>query len=418
MRPITARALLLAELSLGSLAALAAPPSLIPPAQLLPYPPMHWHSWNQFSGEGTVTDATMREIGDALVATGMAAAGYDTVNVVCNGWGTRDPVTHRFTEDKEKWPTGMAGLAKYLHGKGLKLGCYTAPGHKNCCGEPGSLGYEAVDAEFFAEIGCDHIMSDYCQPYTDPLTSKNAYAKLGAAIANSTNPNMVYGVWHTGFGKSWAWFQDVGGHYTRVVTDMSNWWDQGAPPDQPGSVLKNFDVAMSIPGIQAHVVPGHYVFLDNMVVGVKPGGHACAGPGLSIEEARAHMTMWVMAASPLLTNNDVRNMSADIKEILTNPEVLAVHKDPLAKMAFRIDVGGGVNEPHTASLDVSHEVYGKELADGSTAVMVLNRGLTAVTVSVALEDVGSPFVNHYAVRDLWQKPLFCPRCCGDGLPAV
>ena len=116
------------------------------------------------------------------------------------------------------------------------------------------------------------------------------------------------------------------------MTDMSNWWEQGAPPNQPGSVLKNFDVAMSVPGIQEFAVPGHYVFLDNMVVGVKPGGHACAGPGLSTEEARAHMTMWVMAASPLLTNNDVRNMSADIKEILTNPEVLAVHKDPLTKV--------------------------------------------------------------------------------------
>ena len=56
------------------------------------------------------------------------------------------------------------------------------------------------------------------------------------------------------------------------------------------------------------------------------------------------MSMWVMAASPLLTCNDVRNMSADIKEILTNPEVLAVHKDPLAKMAVRIDVGGGDEE--------------------------------------------------------------------------
>ena len=78
------------------------------------------------------------------------------------------------------------------------MGCYTAPGLKNCCGEPGSLGHEAIDAEFFAEIGCDHIMSDYCQPYTDPGTSKAAYAKLGAAIANSSNPNMVYGVWHTG----------------------------------------------------------------------------------------------------------------------------------------------------------------------------------------------------------------------------
>lgn len=62
-----------------------------------------------------------------------------------------------------------------------------------------------------------------------------------------------------------------------VVTDMSNWWDRGAPTNQPGSVLKNFDVAMSVPGIQDYTVPGHYTFLDNMVVGVKPGGHACAG---------------------------------------------------------------------------------------------------------------------------------------------
>jgi hypothetical protein len=184
---------------------------------------------------------------------------------------------------------------------------------------------------------------------------------------------------------------------------MSNWWDQGAGSNQPGSVLKNFDVAMSIPGIQGHTVPGRYTFLDNMVVGVKPGGHACAGPGLSTEEARAHFTMWVMAASPLLTNNDVRSMSADIKEILTNTEVLAVHKDPLARMGVRIDVGGGVDEPHTASLSVSWSAYARPLADGSSAVMVLNRAATVQHVTVALEDVGDPFVTHYAIRDLWAR---------------
>ncbi len=62
------------------------------------------------------------------------------------------------------------------------------------------------------------------------------------------------------------------------------------------------------------------------------------------------MSMWVMAASPLLTCNDVRNMSAAINEILTNPEVLAVHKDPLAKMAMRIDVGGGYIEEVSSTL--------------------------------------------------------------------
>ena len=46
----------------------------------------------------------------------------------------------------------------------------------------------------------------------------------------------------------------------------------------------------------------------------------------------AHMSLWVMAASPLLTCVDPRTMSAEIKAILTNPEVLAIHKDPLARM--------------------------------------------------------------------------------------
>jgi alpha-galactosidase len=397
---------LLVLLAVAQLASAEPPVKPTPAAQLVPHPPMHWHSWNQFSGEATVTEASMREIGDALVATGMAAAGYDTVNVVCNGWGARDNVTQRFTENKQKWPTGMAGLGTYLHSRGLKMGCYTAPGKHNCCGEPGSEGHEAVDAAFFAEIGCDHIMSDYCQPYQTPAISRANYAKLGKAIRASANPNMLYGIWHTGFGKSWKWFSDaeVGGHYTRVVTDMSNYWEKGAGSSQPGSVLKNFDVAMSIPGIQAHTVPGHYSFLDNMVVGVKPGGHAVAGPGLSTEEARAHFTMWVMAASPLLTNNDVRNMSAAIKGILMNPEVLAVHKDPLARMAARVDVGGGVDEPRSAShLDVSSSVYARPLADGSSAVMVLNRANASASVSVALEDVGSYNVTHYAIRDLWAR---------------
>ena len=45
------------------------------------------------------------------------------------------------------------------------------------------------------------------------------------------------------------------------------------------------------------------------------------------------MSLWVMASSPLLTCNDVRSMNDDIKQILTNEEVLSVHKDPAARMA-------------------------------------------------------------------------------------
>lgn len=51
-------------------------------AELAPYPPMMWHSWGLFTHENEVNEANMKQMGDALVSSGMAAAGYDTLNVV------------------------------------------------------------------------------------------------------------------------------------------------------------------------------------------------------------------------------------------------------------------------------------------------------------------------------------------------
>ena len=169
-------------------------------------------------------------------------------------------------------------------------------------------------------------------------------------------------------------------------------------------MLHQFDTAYSIPDIASKTMPGRFTFLDQMVLGVKPGGHAIEGPGLSLEEARSHMSLWVMASSPLLTCNDVRSMSDDIKQILTNEEVLSVHKDPAARMAVRIDVGGGDQEAHASRMCASNwSIYGKVLSDGSSAVMVLNRGTTNASVTLEMEDVGDSMHSTYAVRDLWAR---------------
>jgi len=377
--------------------------------ELLPYPPMHWHSWNTFCGENMVNETNMKEMADALISTGMAAAGYNTINVVCNGWTGRDPSTHVLQENKTFWPNGLKSFGDYLHARGLQLGCYTSPATKNCCGEPGSLGFEEIDMETFAQMGCDHIMVDWCRAYVNPRQTRDEYAVIGQAIKKSSNPNMVYGIWPGGNGKSWKWAEEVGGHYWRTAADISNAWDW-PQSTTGGSVLHNFDVAYSIPEISSKTNPGHYTFLDQMVVGVAPNGTGdkpgrkggVPGPGLSHDETVAHMSMWVMAASPLLTCNDLRNMTAEIKEILTNEEVLAVHKDPMVRMASRIDVGGGVEEKHSSALCLSNSsVYGRQLSDGSSAVMVLNRGPSNTTVKLNLEDVGDSMHTTYHVRDLW-----------------
>ena len=143
----------------------------------------------------------------------------------------------------------------------------------------------------------------------------------------------------------------------------------------------------------------------------------------------------VMAASPLLTCTDVRNMSAATKEIMTNHEVLEVHKDPLARMAVRVDVGGGgtyqayqIQELRSANLCSAEwkggscqegpgdpgypgkpcavcrsnwSVFEKPLHDNSSAVMVLNRGELPLSVVVDLSDLADSTHSVWEARDLW-----------------
>jgi alpha-galactosidase len=84
-------------------------------------------------------------------------------------------------------------------------------------------------------------------------------------------------------------------------------------------------------------------------------------------------------------------MSADIHDILTNKEVIAIDQDPLGRQGRRVKRADGL------------EVWAKELADGSRAVALLNRTAAQADITAAWTDIGYP--DHLAakVRDLWAK---------------
>ena len=79
---------------------------------------------------------------------------------MCTDWIGRDPVTHELQENTTLWPGGMKSFAAYVHSKGMLLSVYTDAGIKNCCGEPGSLGYEDIDMKTFASWGVDAVGVD------------------------------------------------------------------------------------------------------------------------------------------------------------------------------------------------------------------------------------------------------------------
>ena len=326
-------------------------------------PPMGWNSWNKFRAQ--TDDALIREIAAALVKSGLKDAGYVYVNID-DGWeGKRDPqgVLH----PNDLYPD-MRDLAKYVHSLGLKLGIYSSPGPKTCGGFEGSYGHEEQDAKMFAEWGIDYLKYDWCsadQVYYTPSEMQAAYLKMGAAL-RVTGRSIVYALCQYGVIGVEQWGRTVGGNLWRTTFDIGDNWD-----------------TMSRIGFQqvnnrTNAGPGGWNDADMLEVG---------NGGMSLEEYRTHFTLWSMASAPLVLGNDVRNMSAEIKALLANRDVIAVDQDPLGKPASRVAQTG------------TTEIWSKRLLDGDAAVAFFNRSDVPATVETRWSDVGVKNVD--AVRDLW-----------------
>ena len=112
--------------------------------------------------------------------------------------------------------------------------------------------------------------------------------------------------------------------------------------------------------------------------------------GMTDTEYQSHFSLWSILAAPLIAGNDLREMRPQIRDILTNKEVIAINQDPLGREGRRIRKDGDL------------EVWAKPLKDGATAVVLLNRGSSVKEIAVNWEDLDLPSNLPAAVRDLWQ----------------
>jgi len=125
------------------------------------------------------------------------------------------------------------------------------------------------------------------------------------------------------------------------------------------------------------------------------------GNGMSLNEDRAHFSIWAMLSAPLFAGNDIRSMSQETHDILTNSEVIAVNQDALAIQAFRYLKDGDM------------ETWFKPMADDKWAVMFLNRGKENIDIDFVwkehkvVDEVFSKeldFSNStFTLRDVWKK---------------
>jgi alpha-galactosidase len=336
-------------------------------------PPMGWNSWNTF--QCNISETLLEATADAMVSSGMQAAGYQYVNLDDCWMNGRDS-SGNLQWNASKFPSGIPALAAYVHGKGLKIGIYETPNTETCVGiyggispsvAVGSLGHETADAKTFASWGIDFLKYDLCQGQrSDFATMRDALRASGRSIVYSINPGngsddlcppnscslnlvSIANMWRIGF--------DINASWASVMS------------------LVDEDAALS-----SYAGPGHWNDPDMLEV----------GNGLTADEDQSHFSMWAMLAAPLLAGNDIRSMSSATRTVLTNTDVIAVDQDPL-----------GVQGKLVATPATNLQVWSKTLSGtNARAVALLNRTSGSASITVQWTTLGLPAGNA-AVRDLW-----------------
>jgi alpha-galactosidase len=329
-------------------------------SQLAQTPPMGWNSWNKFACD--VSEQLIRETADAMVSTGMQAAGYQYVNID-DCWQVSRDAQGTIVADPKRFPSGIKALADYVHSKGLKLGVYTDAGRLTCQKRPGSYEHELQDAKTYASWGVDYVKIDWC--HAEGLDPQVQYAKFRDALAQSGRP-IVFSICNWGVKAPWSWGPATGNLW-RTTGDIDDTYDRMSV------------IGFSQNGLEKFAGPGHWNDPDMLEVG---------NGGMKRDEYRTHMALWVLLAAPLLAGNDLRSMTPETKEMLTNPEVLAVDQDAKGVQGHRVWDEGPL------------EIWIKPLANGNHAVGLFNRGESSLKITLDFKMLGS--ASSLKLRDLWE----------------
>lgn len=247
-------------------------------------PPMGWNSWNKFHCD--VSDKLIREMADALVASGMRDAGYKYI-VIDDCWQVSRDAQGNIVPDPERFPSGMKALGDYIHSKGLKFGIYSCAGSLTCQNRPASRGYQFQDAQTYASWGVDYLKYDWCN--SEGQNAKAAYKTMSDALKASDRP-IVFSICEWGENKPWEWGAGIG-HLWRTTSDICDCYD--CILDWGGLGIVN--IIDKEAELQKYAGPSHWNDPDMLEVG---------NGGMTDDEYKTHFSMWSMLAAPLMAGSD------------------------------------------------------------------------------------------------------------------
>lgn len=343
-------------------------------------PPMGWNSWNTFGAN--INEQLIFDTADKLVETGLRDLGYNYL-VIDDCWSLRERgADGRIVPDPEKFPHGMKAVADYVHEKGLKFGMYSCAGNLTCAGYPGSFDHEFVDAATFAEWGVDFLKYDYCN-HNKMIHGKYLYRRMGLALKNCGR-DILFSACSWGDDDTALWIRETGADMWRSTVDIN---------DSFGSVRELTEKQESI---LPYGGTGCYNDMDMLVVGMHGKGHVANG-GMDDKQYRTHFSIWALFASPLMIGCDVRNMTPETLEILSNRELIAIDQDEGGRQVFCLNgIWSGTKN------------YARMLSNGDIAIGCFNFGDKPADVRFTVDELGlgDGVGKTLLLQDVWSGESF------------
>lgn len=349
-------------------------------------PPMGWLSWERFEcntdcdgdPDNCISEYLYKKMADIMVTDGYLAAGYQYVDID-DCWLSKSRDSEgRLQADPVRFPSGIKGLADYMHAKGLKLGVYGDVGTRTCAGFPGSEGYMHRDAQTLADWGVDMLKFDGCN--ADLEQFENGFPKMGRAL-NATGRHIVYSC-------EWPMYEKAHGgkpDYARIAATCNVFRQLTDIYDSWGSVLGMIEYFGDDPGNFSLVAgPGAWNDPDQLVIG---------NFGLSRDQEKFQMAMWCMLASPLLFSVDLKTIPKWSKDLLQNPRLIAINQDTLGIQAKRI-----VNNNNGLSIWIKAI---EPLGSRAIAFMYTKDHGYPLKVAVTLYDIGLAASGGYDVEEVF-----------------
>ena len=343
-------------------------------------PLMGWSSWNTFGIN--INDQLIRQQADAMVNSGLAAAGYAYINIDDGYFANRDE-NGKLLINTEKFPDGLKPVADYIHSKGLKAGIYNDAGVSTCAcnfggdkgGEGAGLyGHDQQDIDmYFKDCDFDFIKVDFCGGVTWAhknkgiiLDPQERYTAISKAIKKTGKKGARLNACRWDYPGTWI--GDVAESW-RTTGDINCSWRS-----VKGIIEQNLYLA-------AYSSKGHYNDMDMLEV----------GRGLTEIEDETHFGLWCIMNSPLLVGCDMRDIKPAALALMTNKELIALNQDPLGQQAY---VAKKSNDCYILVKDI-------EKAYSTTrAVAIYNPTDTARTVRLIFKDVD--LAGDMKVRDLFR----------------